>query len=60
MGKSSQLHFGQLAVRSERHRLAGDSSRLRNLGWRPQFGLRDGLSDALSGYFYDIVDRHET
>ena len=27
--------------------LAGDSSRLRALGWAPRFGLRDGLQDAL-------------
>ena len=61
MEKTSQLHFGELPYGpNDTMFLAGNSSRLRSLGWLPQFNLRDGLADALGGYFYDIVARHET
>jgi nucleoside-diphosphate-sugar epimerase len=50
VGRKELLQFGARPHRSnETMFLAGDSSRLRALGWRPRFGLRDGLEDALAG-----------
>jgi nucleoside-diphosphate-sugar epimerase len=44
------LKFGALPHRpNETMYLAGDSSRLRALGWAPRFDLRGGLADALRG-----------
>lgn len=52
LGRTDQLRFGELPHRpSETMFLTGDSTRLRSLGWSPRFGLRDGLADALAGYF---------
>jgi nucleoside-diphosphate-sugar epimerase len=46
------LQFGKVPHGpNESPYLAGDSSRLRALGWAPRFGLRDGLTDALRGKF---------
>jgi nucleoside-diphosphate-sugar epimerase len=52
MGARSQLQFGALPRgSSDMMFLAGDSSRLRSLGWSPKFNLREGLANALEGYF---------
>jgi UDP-glucuronate decarboxylase len=49
LGRPDLLRFGARPHRSgEIMFLAGDSSRLRSLGWRPRFHLRDGLADSLS------------
>jgi nucleoside-diphosphate-sugar epimerase len=49
-GGRSLLRFGARSHRpGETMFLAGDSGRLRALGWSPRFGLRDGLADALRG-----------
>jgi nucleoside-diphosphate-sugar epimerase len=49
VGGRALLRFGARPHRAnETMFLAGDSSRLRALGWRPQFGLREGLADALA------------
>ena len=51
-GKRDQLRFGARPHRpNETMYLAGDCTRLRGLGWAPQFTLRQGLEDALRGYF---------
>lgn len=51
MGRGSQLGFGELPHGpNETMFLAGDSSRLRSLGWTPRFTLREGLASALEGY----------
>lgn len=48
VGRPELLGFGARAHRpDEVMALAGDSSRLRALGWQPRFGLRDGIADAL-------------
>jgi nucleoside-diphosphate-sugar epimerase len=50
LGRRELLRFGARAHRAnETMFLAGNSARLRALGWRPRFGLRDGLTDALQG-----------
>jgi len=50
VGRRDLLRFGARPHRpGEAMFLAGDSSRLRALSWRPRFGLRDGLLDALGG-----------
>lgn len=47
-GDTSLLRFGARSHRpGEAMFLAGDSARLRQLGWAPRFGLRDGLADGL-------------
>jgi nucleoside-diphosphate-sugar epimerase len=52
LGGRDLLDFGARPHRAnETMFLAGDSRRLCALGWKPRFGLRDGLYDALSGYF---------
>jgi nucleoside-diphosphate-sugar epimerase len=52
LGGRSLLGFGSLPHRpTETMYLAGDSTRLRALGWTPRFGLRDGLADALGEKF---------
>jgi nucleoside-diphosphate-sugar epimerase len=51
-GRRDLLRFGARPHRSnETWFLAGDSTKLRALGWRPRFGLRDGLEDALREQF---------
>jgi dTDP-6-deoxy-L-talose 4-dehydrogenase (NAD+) len=48
VGGSQHLKFGARPHRpNETMFLAGDSTRLRTLGWVPRFGLREGLEDAL-------------
>jgi dTDP-6-deoxy-L-talose 4-dehydrogenase (NAD+) len=48
VGGKPLLKFGVRPHRAgEVMMLAGDSGRLRQLGWAPRFGLRDGLADAL-------------
>ena len=48
LGRTNLLRFGARPYRTgETMFLAGDSRRLRSLGWAPRFGLRDGLKDAL-------------
>jgi dTDP-6-deoxy-L-talose 4-dehydrogenase (NAD+) len=50
-GRRDLLRFGARPRREgEVMCLAGDAGRLRGLGFRPRFGLRDGLADALAGY----------
>jgi nucleoside-diphosphate-sugar epimerase len=50
-GDRALLKFGAKPHRpNETEFLAGDSTRLRSLGWSPRFGLRDGLRDALRRY----------
>jgi dTDP-6-deoxy-L-talose 4-dehydrogenase (NAD+) len=52
VGRAELLKFGALPHRPRENMfLAGDSSRLRALGWAPRFGLEEGLSDALRGRF---------
>jgi nucleoside-diphosphate-sugar epimerase len=52
VGGKELLKFGARPHRSnETMFLAGDAARLRALGWRPRFSLRDGLEDALRGSF---------
>jgi nucleoside-diphosphate-sugar epimerase len=47
-GRPDLLRFGALAHRpGETLFLAGDSTRLRGLGWRPRWTLEDGLRDAV-------------
>lgn len=49
VGDKQLLRFGARPHRAgEAMFVAGDSSRLRALGWAPRFGLRDGLADALT------------
>lgn len=51
VGGGGLLRFGARPHRpGETMFLAGDSGRLRTLGWSPRFGLRDGLRDALRGH----------
>jgi dTDP-6-deoxy-L-talose 4-dehydrogenase (NAD+) len=51
LGDRGLLDFGARPHRSnETMFLAGDPARLRSLGWKPRFGLRDGLADALREY----------
>ena len=48
VGRKDLLQFGARPHRpGEIMFLAGDSRRLRALGWAPRFGLEDGLADAL-------------
>lgn len=50
LGRRELLDFGARPHRpAETMFLAGDAHRLRALGWRPRFDLRDGLADALLG-----------
>ena len=50
-GDKTLLKFGVKPRRpNETEFLAGDSRRLRSLGWAPRFGFRDGLRDALRQY----------
>lgn len=50
-GDKTLLKFGVKPHRpNETKFLAGDSRRLRSLGWSPRFGFRDGLRDALRQY----------
>jgi nucleoside-diphosphate-sugar epimerase len=50
VGGRPLLRFGARPHRpGETMFLAGDSGRLRALGWSPRFGLGDGLRDALGG-----------
>jgi nucleoside-diphosphate-sugar epimerase len=50
VGRPELLRFGARPHRpGEMMFLAGDASRLRDLGWKPRFGLVDGLEDAISG-----------
>jgi nucleoside-diphosphate-sugar epimerase len=50
VGGKHLLKFGARPHRpGETMFLAGDSGRLRALGWTPRFGLRDGLENALAG-----------
>lgn len=50
VGGKPLLRFGARPHRAEETMfLAGDASRLRDLGWTPRFGLRDGLADAVRG-----------
>lgn len=52
VGGEHQLKFGARPHRTDETMfLAGDPTRLRALGWAPQFTLREGLEDALRGYF---------
>ena len=52
VGRRELLRFGARPHRREETWfLAGDSGRLRSLGWSPRFGLRDGLAHALRGSF---------
>jgi nucleoside-diphosphate-sugar epimerase len=52
VGHKELLRFGARPHRREETMfLAGDSGRLRALGWSPRFGLRDGLADALQRTF---------
>ena len=47
-GRPDLLRFGARSRRpGEAMFLAGDSSKLRGVGWSPRFGLRAGLADAL-------------
>ena len=49
VGRPELLRFGARPHRAgEMMFLCGDSRRLRGLGWRPRFGLKDGLADAIS------------
>lgn len=49
VGRGDLLRFGARPHRpGEMMFLAGDASRLLALGWRPRFGLRDGLANALA------------
>jgi dTDP-6-deoxy-L-talose 4-dehydrogenase (NAD+) len=48
VGDRNLLRFGARPHRpNETMFLAGESTRLRALGWTPRFSLRDGLEDAL-------------
>jgi nucleoside-diphosphate-sugar epimerase len=50
-GDRTLLKFGVKPHRAnETEFLAGDSRRLRSLGWSPRFGFRDGLRDSLRQY----------
>jgi nucleoside-diphosphate-sugar epimerase len=52
VGGRQLLRFGAREHRAnETMFLAGDSRRLRSLGWSPRFDLRDGLEDALRRVF---------
>lgn len=49
LGRPELLHFGARPHRSDETMfLAGDSHRLRALGWAPRFDLKDGLLDTLA------------
>jgi nucleoside-diphosphate-sugar epimerase len=49
VGRGELLRFGARPHRvGEMMFVAGDASRLLALGWRPRFGLRDGLAHALA------------
>jgi nucleoside-diphosphate-sugar epimerase len=48
LGKEDLIHFGKAEPRSwDPPHLCGDSSRLRSLGWGPQYDLERGLNDAI-------------
>jgi nucleoside-diphosphate-sugar epimerase len=52
VGRGDLLQFGARPHRpGEQMFLAGDSARLRGLGWAPRFGLEDGLENALDEAF---------
>ena len=49
VGRPELLRFGARPHRAgEMMFLAATAGRLRSLGWRPRFGLKDGLADAIS------------
>jgi nucleoside-diphosphate-sugar epimerase len=49
VGRPELLRFGARPHRpDEMMFLCGNSRRLRSLGWKPRFGLKDGLADAIS------------
>jgi nucleoside-diphosphate-sugar epimerase len=51
VGRADLLRFGARPHRAgEVMVLTGDAGRLAALGFRPRFGLRDGLADALAGW----------
>lgn len=50
VGRRDLLRFGARPHRdNEAMFLAGDAARLRGTGWKPHFGLEDGLRDAVTG-----------
>ena len=49
LGKSELLRFGAVPYRDwEPMYICGDSSKLQNIGWRPQIKLREGLEEAVA------------